>query len=141
MTPLRFLETNVLLRHITLDHEFHAQLTEQLFMQMADGIVEGLLSMTVVFETVYVLEGVYGRDRGEVDRAIRFVSNAEGVRMLDGELDHLDRALKLYVQIRKLSFADCYHAVLSQSFCNGEICTFDKDFDRVPELIRLEPGQ
>lgn len=140
MTPVRFLETNILLRQITRDLEFQAVLTDQLFSKIADGEIDGLLSMTVLFETAYVLEGFYKRDRPFIAEALRLVTGVDGVRLLDGETEFLTQTLDLYLAHRKLSIADCYHSVLSLSYCNGEIYTFDKEFDRVPNLTRLEPG-
>ncbi len=59
MTPLRFIETNILVRQITRDGDLRAKLTDELLFQIARGEVEGLVSLTVLFETAYVLEKVY----------------------------------------------------------------------------------
>ncbi|WP_407079795.1 type II toxin-antitoxin system VapC family toxin [Candidatus Hakubella thermalkaliphila] len=44
----------------------------------------------------------------------------------------------LYVELN-LSFADAYHAGLMQQNKLNQIVNFDKGFDRVPELERVEP--
>lgn len=96
--------------------------------------------MTVIFETIYSLQGLYQFEREVIAPAIRAIIDVPGLHLIDISEEQVSRALDLYTSIRKLSFADCYHAVLSQAFCNGEIYTFDKEFDRIPELTRLEPG-
>jgi predicted nucleic acid-binding protein len=141
VTPLRLVETNILVRQIAQDQAFQARLTDQLFDQLAAGEVDGLISMTVLFETAYVLERRYAFSRLEVAEAIRNVTRAGGVRLLEGEHGLLQRTLELYLEIRQLSFADCYRAALCLAHCNGEIYTFEKDFRRVPGITRLEPGE
>jgi predicted nucleic acid-binding protein len=45
----------------------------------------------------------------------------------------------LYVNLN-LSFADAYYAVLMERLHLTEIVTFDKEFDRVPGITRVEPS-
>jgi predicted nucleic acid-binding protein len=108
--------------------------------EMASGAAEALLSMTVIFETAFVLEAVYRMDRSRIARSIELVSGAPGIHFLDDAERYLPQTLMHYRQVSQLSFADCYHAVLALAHCNGEIYTFDKDFRRIPGITRLEPG-
>lgn len=48
------------------------------------------------------------------------------------------RAFDLYVTYN-LSFADAYHAVLMERLKMKQIVTFDKGFDRLPGIKRVEP--
>lgn len=137
----RFIETNILLRQIARDQTLQTRLTDQLFQQLASGEVDGLISMTVFFETAYVLEKIYGMSRQQVADAIEEVSVAAGIRMIDVEIELVPSTLELYKTYPQLSFADCYHAVLALEHCNGEIYTFDQEFRRVPGITRLEPGE
>ena len=139
MSSIRFIDTNLLLRYITNDHAEHSPRAQELFLRIAAGEFEGLLSMTVLFETVYVLEGLKGLGRQQIAQNLRIVAKTPGIRLLNDDGNHLTQTLELYASFPRLSLADCYHAVLSQMYCDGEIYTFDRDFDRVPDLIRLEP--
>ncbi len=96
--------------------------------------------MTVMFETVYVLTGIYRLDRVTIVEALLGIVGTPGIRIVDCEAPTLDKTLSLFLSITRLSFADCYHAALSLAHCGGEMYTFDRDFDRVPDLTRLEPG-
>jgi predicted nucleic acid-binding protein len=40
---------------------------------------------------------------------------------------------------QNFSFADSYHAVLIESLRLREIISFDRDFNRIPTLTRVEP--
>ena len=44
----------------------------------------------------------------------------------------------LYMDLN-ISFADAYHAVLMQRGRLNQIVSFDKGFDRVPGIKRMEP--
>lgn len=97
--------------------------------------------MTVLFETAYVLEKFYRIPRATITYAMSRIIDTPGMRLLASEDAHYDKTVDLYTSIPQLSFADCYHAVLSLENCNGEIYTFDQEFRRVPGITRLEPGQ
>ncbi|MCA9858261.1 MAG: PIN domain-containing protein [Thermomicrobiales bacterium] len=140
MIPTRLLDTNILLRLILFDDPDQSTRTGELFQQLADEAFEGLLSMTAVFETVYVLERTgYKDNRAWIADSIKLVTGAKGVRFIDNEQRYLLDTLSLYREHAQLSFADCYHAVLALAHCDGEIYTFDKEFRRVAGITRLEP--
>jgi predicted nucleic acid-binding protein len=48
------------------------------------------------------------------------------------------KVFALYVDIN-ISFADAYHAVLMQQGSLNQIVSFDKGFDRVSGIKRIEP--
>jgi predicted nucleic acid-binding protein len=47
-------------------------------------------------------------------------------------------AFDYYVTLN-VSFGDAYHAAVMQSLKLTEIVTFDREFERVPDIVRLEP--
>ncbi len=57
--------------------------------------------------------------------------------MLQGKR-RFERVFNYYVDLN-ISFADAYHAVLMEDLKLTTIISFDRDFDRVPGLQRLEP--
>lgn len=58
--------------------------------------------------------------------------------MLPGKRSY-HQVFELYIGERRLSFADCYHAVVVERYGLRGIVSFDRDFDRVPGLTREEP--
>ena len=91
---------------------------------------------TVVFETAYVLEGPYGWGREPIRAALTPVIAFDGVILTDKEI--YPDVFALYVSRRSLSFADCHHAVLARNLGTG-IISFDRGFDRIPGITRIEP--
>ena len=72
----RFIDTNVLLRHITDDNPVQSPLAAELLDRIADGQIEGMLSITVIFETVFTLQGLYHFKREVIAPAIRVIIGA-----------------------------------------------------------------
>lgn len=98
-----------------------------------------MTSATVIFEAFFTLTKFYRLDPAQVARELRSIVELDSIRIPDKPV--LIQAFDLVVTFHQLSFADCYHAALSLANCGGEIYTFDKDFSRVPGIIRLEPGE
>ena len=92
---------------------------------------------TVLFEAAYTLESFYKVPRAEIAAQLLDILRLPGV-ILPGKRIYR-RVFALYVQHRRLSFADCFHAALVERHGLDSILSFDKDFDRVPGLVREEP--
>ncbi|MGH3090636.1 MAG: PIN domain-containing protein [Rubrobacteraceae bacterium] len=52
---------------------------------------------------------------------------------------HRFRKVFAYYVDYNLPFADAYHAALMDHLKLDEIVSFDKDFDRIPGIKRMEP--
>lgn len=89
------------------------------------------------FETAFVLQRIYGWDRRSIAEALSPIIELDGVILPMTSL--FTAVFDLYVAQRGLSFADCYHAVLARHLgCSG-IISFDRGFDRLPGIPRIEP--
>ncbi len=51
------------------------------------------------------------------------------------------RVFNWYAEHRRLSFADCYHAALVERQGLPAIISFDRDYDRLTEIRRIEPDE
>jgi predicted nucleic acid-binding protein len=49
------------------------------------------------------------------------------------------RTVFIYYVDANISFADAYHAVMMEGLKLKEIVSFDRDFDRIPTIRRVEP--
>lgn len=49
------------------------------------------------------------------------------------------RVFELYVDLN-ISFADAYHVVMMEQLGLDEVISFDRDFDRVGGIRRVEPS-
>jgi predicted nucleic acid-binding protein len=127
-----FVDTNVLVRHLTGDPpEMAARATE--FLETA---TELLLTDLVVAETVYVLESFYETPRDQVVEAIRSLIVFDSVVCVDAAL--LLRAVELY-EVHRIDFAEAYLAACAESSGIASVASFDRSFDRVASVVRIEP--
>lgn len=134
MPPL--LDTNVLLRHLLQDLPEHSGRASAFVRRLERGEETAILTDTVLFEAVFLLEKHYRRSRGEIRDAILGIVNLPTVE-LDGK-QRLPAIFALYVG-SSLSYADAYHAVIARALPSAAIVSFDRGFDRVPGLRRIEP--
>lgn len=127
-----FIDTNVLIRHLTGDPP------EQAARAAASLLAEPELFLTdlVVAETVYVLE-FYEAPRVQVARAMRSLFALASIILVDPAL--LLRAIEVY-EADRLDFAEAYLVACAESTGIGRVVSFDRSIDRVSTVERIEPG-
>jgi predicted nucleic acid-binding protein len=130
------LDTNVLLRHFLGDHPDQSPRATAYISQIERGERRVRTADTVVFETVFVLERTFHHPKAMIRDGVLGVLNLPGI-VLPGKR-RVRQAFMLYVELN-LPFADAYHAVLAMELGAGEIVSFDRDFDRIPDVRRAEP--
>lgn len=127
-----FVDTNVLVRHLTGDPpETALRATAYLRAE-----VELLLADLVVAETVYVLESFYETPRIQVAEAVRSLLAMDSVISVDAAL--LLRALEVY-EVDRLDFAEAYLVACAESTGINKIASFDRTIDRMGTVERVEP--
>ena len=93
------------------------------------------ISDIVIFETVYTLGRVYRIPRGEIRDALLPIIHLPGILLADKA--RFDDVFELYVDLN-ISFADAYHVVLMREAGLTAIASFDRHFDRVANITRIE---
>jgi predicted nucleic acid-binding protein len=127
-----FIDTNILVRHLTGDPvNMAARATAYLKNEL-----ELLLADLVVAETVYVLESFYEAPRDQVAEAIRSLLALPAVVSVDTAL--LLRAVEVY-ETKRLDFAEAYLVACAESTGINKIASFDRSIDRVGTVERVEP--
>jgi predicted nucleic acid-binding protein len=127
-----FLDTNILLRHLTGDPpELAARATR--FLQGADEL---LLPDLILAEVVYVLEFFYEAPRERVAAVARTILVFDAITVVDRDL--LLRAVELY-EVDGLDFADAYLVASAEVTGIGAVASLDQGLDRIPTIRRLEP--
>lgn len=134
--PLPLLDTAVLLRHLTSDHPQHTPRAHAYIAQIEAGHIVVRTTDQVLFEVGYTLARTYDATRTEVRTALLGLIALPGIVMPGKE--RWRRILDMYVEYR-LSIVDAYHVVFMEQHGLTEIVTFDKDFDRIPGITRIEP--
>jgi predicted nucleic acid-binding protein len=128
-----FVDTNILIRHLTGDPPAEAARATS-FLTAADEL---LLADLVVAEVVYVLESFYEVPRARVAELVRAVLAFPAVVVLDPAM--LLRALEVY-ETARLDFAEAYLVAQAEQSGVGVVASFDQAIDRVGTVRRLEPA-
>lgn len=136
MGTFPFLDTNILLRHLLADHPRQSPRATAFLARIERGDIKAHVSELVVFETVFTLQRHYRQAKTSIRDAVLPLLELPGV-LMPGKR-RFREAFNLYVNLN-LPFADAYHAVLMKRLKTTEVVTFDRHFDRIPGLRRLEP--
>ena len=128
-----FLDTNVLIRHLTGDPPVQARRATA-YLKRA---TELLLPDLIVAEVVYVLESFYEVKRERVAELVRAIIGFPAVAVVDEPL--LLRALEVY-EVERLDFADAYLVASAETSGVGAIASFDREIDRLTTVRRVEPS-
>lgn len=136
---MRFLDTNVFLRYLTRDDERKSRACLVLFEQMRDGIELATTSETVLAEVAYVLSGrgQYRLPHAEISEYLRPLLELSGMRLAD--VGVYQRALDLYAERTYLDLEDALSVAHMERAGMTEIVSYDRDFDRIPGVTRVEP--
>lgn len=127
-----FVDTNVLIRHLTGDpREMAARATA--YLSIADELI---LADLVVAEVVYVLESFYDTPRARVAAVLEAVISAPQVQVQDRPL--LIRALEVYETYR-IDFPEAYLVASAERADTNDIVSLDRAIDRVDTITRIEP--
>ncbi len=127
-----FVDTNVLVRHLTGDPPSRAAKATR-YLQRADEL---LLPDFIAAEVAYVLESFYETPRRQVADTLRALLAFPTIRVVDAEL--LQRAVEVY-DAHRLDFAEAYLVANAERTGVAEIASFDRAIDRVGTVRRVEP--
>jgi predicted nucleic-acid-binding protein len=127
-----YVDTNVLIRHLTGDPPLMAQRATAFLVREEELFLVDL----IVAQTVYVLESVYGVGKPQIAQTIR--SAIAMKNMVTSEPSCLLRALEVYESYR-LDFSEAYLVACSEISGIWNIASFDKSIDRVATVRRIEP--
>jgi predicted nucleic acid-binding protein len=128
-----FLDTNILVRHLTGDPPKQAARATKLLAE-ADEL---LLADLVVAEVVYVLESFYEVSRHRMAELVRAILAFPPIVVLDAVV--LLRAVEVY-ETDRLDFAEAYLVAQAERSGVGVVASFDKAIDRMATVRRLEPS-
>jgi predicted nucleic-acid-binding protein len=127
-----FVDTNVLIRHLTGDPpDMAGRATAAL--GAADEL---LLADLVVAECIYVLESFYEVERDQVADLMRAAIGLPSIKTVDSAM--LRRALEVY-EVDRLDFAEAYLVAQAETTGVGSVLSFDRSIDRVSTVRRTEP--
>lgn len=127
-----FIDTNVLIRHLTGDPPEMAERATSVLREET----QLLLTDLVLAECVYVLESFYEVKRKRVAELLRSAISLTSVKVLDPAA--LLRALEIY-ETAAIDFAEAYLVAQAEVTGVREIISFDRSLDKVDTVTRREP--
>ena len=128
-----FVDTNILIRHLTGDAPEQASRASR-YLKQAEQL---LLPDLILAEVAYVLESYYEVERSQVAEALRSILAFRAIRVVDAAL--LYRTVELY-EVQRLDFADAYLVATAERTGVGVVASFDRGIDRVGTIRREEPS-
>lgn len=134
----RFLDTNILIRFFTRDDPAKAQAAYQLIGRVERDEERVVLTALVIFELVFLLERRYAVAKAEIREKIGDLLSLRSVQLTEKSLCR--KALDLYVE-KNIAYADAYHVTWMQQQGLKEVYSWDREFDRVPQVTRIEPHE
>jgi len=132
----RFLDTNILIRYLTNDDPDKAALALALLNRVAEGTEQVVTTPLVIFETIFLLQRTYKLPKVDIREKITTILALQGVQLAERTL--CLTALDYYVE-QNISYADAYNAAWMQGEGIAEVYSWDREFDRVAGLTRIEP--
>ncbi len=131
-----FLDTNILLRYLVGDNQQMAEQALNLLMRVERGEEKVITSSLVIFETIFTLQSFYRVPRQQIKEQVLPIISLRGLHLPDKSVFY--KALDLYVT-KNISFADAYNAAYMISEEVFNIYSWDRGFDKIDGIIRLEP--
>ncbi len=128
-----FVDTNILIRHLTGEPPELAALASACLTTAEDLVLVDL----ILAEAVYVLESYYRTPRSQIADVLRALLALPSIRAQGRPL--LIRALEVY-EVDRLDFADAYLVACAESTGVGAVASFDRGIDRISTVTRIEPG-
>lgn len=131
-----FLDTNIILRHLTGDHPEHSPRSLRLMNAVEQGKTVVWTTHLAVAEAVFVLTRLCGFSRQQIADRMLPIIEFPGIKLTQKRL--FRRVFDLFTST-SLGFVDCYHAALVELREGQQVISFDTDFDKVAGITRIEP--
>lgn len=132
-----FLDTNIFLRYLLNDHPDHSPRAKALVEQIERGELEAQVAEIVVFETVFTLDRTHRIPKPRIRDSLLTLLALPGL-ILPGKR-RFDRIFEIYVG-QNLPFGDAYIAAEMERNGATQIVSFDREFERLPGIERIEPN-
>lgn len=133
---MRRIDANVILRFLTNEPLAQAERAAHLFASVAVGQIAVLVEDVVLAEVVWTLASFYRMGRAEIATALLDLMAEPGIHSVDKQSVLL--ALVWYHE-KNIDFADALVAAKALTHGEPEVYSFDRHFNRIPGLLRLEP--
>ncbi|MBW1705928.1 MAG: PIN domain-containing protein [Deltaproteobacteria bacterium] len=133
---MKFLDTNIFIRFLTDDVPEKADACEDIFKKAVAKQETLFTTDLVIAEIVWVLESFYELPKNEVQDKVEKILNTPNLTCPHKDL--ILSALILYNE-KNIDYIDAYNALILKENGIEEVYSYDKHYDRINWLTRLEP--
>ena len=133
---MRFLDTNIFIRFLTDDVPEKVDACEEIFKKAVEKQETLFTTDLVIAEIVWVLESFYELPKNEIQDKVEKILNTPN--LICPHKDLILSALILYSE-KNIDYIDAYNALILKENGIEEFYSYDKDYDRIDWLTRLEP--
>ena len=131
-----FVDTNVFLRFFLNDNKTHSSAVKKLFQEASKGKISLVTNSLIIAEIIFTLDSFYKLSKQDIIEKIHAIMFFEGLEILENNI--LLRAIMFY-QEKNIDFIDAYAAAFALENKIG-VCSFDRDFDKIKEVKRINPA-
>lgn len=129
------LDANVILRFI-LDNDPNLSPKAKIIIEKIQlGKTQIYLCLLALSEVIFALERSYRLPKKEIAKTLSILLNYSNIKVENQKL--IEGAFVYYVD-KNISFTDAYYLTLMRKKNIKKIYSFDKDFDKFPQIKRLE---
>ncbi|MGH8296616.1 MAG: PIN domain-containing protein [Steroidobacteraceae bacterium] len=126
---MRAIDTNVLVRLITRDHQEQVESAEEF---VAKG---AWVSHLVLAETSWVLDSVYDRSREDIASAVEMLLNHAQLTIQDQDV--VEAAVEKFRRHKRVSFSEVLVLEIARKSGHPPLGTFDRDLARLDGAQQL----
>ena len=136
---MRFIDANIFVRYLAGDDEKKSEACFRLFQRVQRGEETVTTAEVIIAEVAYVLSSpsLYHLSHEEISSRLAPILSLRNFH-LRYKQTYL-RGLDLYAGESSLDFEDALAIAHMERLGIDEIVTYDRDFDRVPGIKRMEP--
>lgn len=131
-----FIDSNIFIRFFVKDDSEKSQKTEDLFKDIIKGKIKYITNTMVIAEIIWTLEKFYKMDKASVCDNVEYILNTPNIKVIEKNI--LFKALKVYRNYA-IDFIDSYNYSFLSERGSDSILSYDKHFDKIKNLKRIEP--
>lgn len=132
----KFIDTNIFLRYLTKDDPSTYDKCREIFKKGIDGKIALATSGMVIAELIWTLLSYYRVPKAEAIEKVSIIVTTESLHI--PEKDIIAEALVLFSR-KNVDYIDAYNAVFMKYHGVDEIYSYDRDFDAIEGIKRVEP--
>ncbi|HEY4495645.1 MAG TPA: PIN domain-containing protein [Candidatus Paceibacterota bacterium] len=131
-----FLDANIFIRFLTKDDRKKAEDVRKLFELIESGRIKAQTHIIVLAEIVWTLHSFFKVKKETIAEYITLLFDLKNLAINDEKI--ISRAIETFKN-RNIDFIDAFCASLATEHQIKYICSYDRDFDKIKDIKRIEP--